>query len=310
MPREPDSALAALVAALEPTLALLDVRSLPGGVSTDMRLVRLRDRSGAVVKRVLRRASPESPATRWDALRVEFTLLAALSDQGLPVPRPIAIDESERLGAGPSLWLDYVEGAPDFRPADPRAFARRLAELMARIHKAELSPSLRRRMPDGHRTELERITRARTGGSRPECRPILAALEADPIPPPARPVLIHGDLWLGNLIWREGEPVAVIDWEDACLGDPLDDIAVARLDLLWALGSEAMHAFTVAVMAGRGVSDRRRALHDLRAGLRAAGNLAEWSAGWAGFGRPDVTEPSMTAGHERFVRAALAKLES
>ena len=38
---------------------------------------------------------------------------------------------------------------------------------------------------------------------------------------------IHGDLHLKNIIVAEGSPVAVIDWGDACGGDPATDVAVA-----------------------------------------------------------------------------------
>ena len=47
-----------------------------------------------------------------------------------------------------------------------------------------------------------------------------------------RRVLLHGDYWPGNVIWQDGRLVAVIDWEDACLGDPLADLATARVELL------------------------------------------------------------------------------
>jgi aminoglycoside phosphotransferase (APT) family kinase protein len=43
---------------------------------------------------------------------------------------------------------------------------------------------------------------------------------------PAR--LIHGDFRLGNLLCRDAEPVAIIDWEIWSRGDP-------RLDLAWFL---------------------------------------------------------------------------
>jgi aminoglycoside 2''-phosphotransferase len=41
-----------------------------------------------------------------------------------------------------------------------------------------------------------------------------------------RPVLIHGDLWPSHILWspRSHRPVAVIDWEDARLGDPAADL--------------------------------------------------------------------------------------
>ena len=45
-------------------------------------------------------------------------------------------------------------------------------------------------------------------------------------------------------MWRDGHLVAVIDWEDACVGDPLADLATARVELLCQYGTDAMDRFT------------------------------------------------------------------
>ncbi len=47
-----------------------------------------------------------------------------------------------------------------------------------------------------------------------------------------RPALIHNDLWPSHILWdsRVARPRGVIDWEDACLGDPARDlVAFAEL---------------------------------------------------------------------------------
>lgn len=62
-----------------------------------------------------------------------------------------------------------------------------------------------------------------------------------------RHCLIHADLWSKNLLVRAGEPVAVVDFEGVCCGDPAFDlatlIAVALLPVLerptWMPGSLA-----------------------------------------------------------------------
>jgi aminoglycoside phosphotransferase (APT) family kinase protein len=59
-----------------------------------------------------------------------------------------------------------------------------------------------------------------------------------------RCALLHGDFWPGNVLWKGGRLVAVIDWEDACLGDPLADLATARVELLCGYGHDAMEWFT------------------------------------------------------------------
>ena len=41
----------------------------------------------------------------------------------------------------------------------------------------------------------------------------------------------------------------MIDWEDAAIGDPLADLANARLEILWAYGWDAMTTFTARYLA-------------------------------------------------------------
>jgi aminoglycoside phosphotransferase (APT) family kinase protein len=60
------------------------------------------------------------------------------------------------------------------------------------------------------------------------------------LPRPGR----RSSVWPGNMVWRDERLVAVLDWEDAALGDPLADGANARLELLWARGVEAKDEFT------------------------------------------------------------------
>ena len=50
-------------------------------------------------------------------------------------------------------------------------------------------------------------------------------------------------------MWKNGRLAAVIDWEDASLGDPLADLATARVELLCQYGSDAMESFTTRYLA-------------------------------------------------------------
>ncbi len=78
-----------------------------------------------------------------------------------------------------------------------------------------------------------------------------------PFPRSNPDVLLHGDFWPGNLLWKEGGLVAVIDWEDAALGDPLADVANARLEILWAFGDGS----DAAVHGGVPIHDATRRFH-------------------------------------------------
>jgi aminoglycoside phosphotransferase (APT) family kinase protein len=44
-------------------------------------------------------------------------------------------------------------------------------------------------------------------------------------PPPSRPVMVHGDFRMGNLIVRDGQLAAVLDWELVHVGEIYEDLA-------------------------------------------------------------------------------------
>ena len=121
--------------------------------------------------------------------------------------------------------------------------------------------------------------------------------------------LLHGDYWPGNLLWNEGQLVAVIDWEVAQLGDPLADLCISRLDMLWLLGTEAMQEFTEAYRSQTTIDFTNLPYWDLCTALRPMGQIAEWASVYPALGRTDITEQSMRADHRLFVEQALAKLD-
>lgn len=109
-----------------------------------------------------------------------------------------------------------------------------MADLLRRVHRVDhegLPDTLPRRdspLPDLDQfvevAVFDRVTQRWSGG---------------------RPgVLLHGDYWPGNLLWRGEQIVALVDWEDAAIGDPFSDLACARVELLCTVGEEVMERFT------------------------------------------------------------------
>jgi aminoglycoside phosphotransferase (APT) family kinase protein len=113
------------------------------------------------------------------------------------------------------------------------------------------------------------------------------------------PTLLHGDFWSGNLLWRAGQLVAVIDWEDAKVGDPLADLAKARLELLWFHGEVAMRRFTESYLELTGRDRDNLAIWDLYVAWWSGSRLSGWGLA------PDA-ERSMRAGLNRFIELAEA----
>ena len=104
----------------------------------------------------------------------------------------------------------------------------------------------------------------------------------------------------------------MVDWEDACTGDPLSDLAIARLDMLWIIGRDAMEAFTRRYLSGTALDTAGLPAWDLCAALRLARLAGDDLAGWAAFfhpyGRPDITEDSFREHLLFFVSLALQRL--
>ncbi len=116
------------------------------------------------------------------------------------------------------------------------------------------------------------------------------------------PVLLHGDYWPGNTLWRNGYIAAVIDWEDAAIGDPLQDVANCRMELLWAFDATCMGTFTRTYLEMTSIDASSLPVWDLYAALGPASKLSGW-------GLDADTERRMRLLHADFVAQAIAQLK-
>lgn len=112
--------------------------------------------------------------------------------------------------------------------ADPRlseARARLTGQCAEVIHSLAVAdfPSLEHRSAHLQLQELSQAQRA-FGDALPGFTVALKWLEAH-VPAAPRPCVVHGDFRNGNLIVGEQGLVAVLDWEMAHLGDPIEDLA-------------------------------------------------------------------------------------
>jgi aminoglycoside phosphotransferase (APT) family kinase protein len=88
---------------------------------------------------------------------------------------------------------------------------------------------------------------ARQTGSDALSRRLLGALDQSlPAESGATPVLLHHDYWYGNTIWQDGRLTGVVDWSSARLGDPRQDLALARTDLAVTLDLDAADELSLA----------------------------------------------------------------
>lgn len=198
---------------------------LTGGVSAEVLAVTVRLPEGKTERLVIRRhRNIDGKADRRDRAAREFALLERLHAAGVPVPEP------RGFVAPDTLVQARIEGDTTL----PAGAAPAMARALAAIHAADL---------DGLPL-LPEVVDPRSGLSEWLPDVDLAAIRDGVVPYAGTPVLLHGDFWPGNLLWRNGELAAVLDWEDAALGDPLVDVACARVELACAAGDAMAEAFS------------------------------------------------------------------
>ena len=304
----PDTALlSAVVRRFAPDARIIAASEMDGGASATMTSITLERAGGAHECVILRQVGDANLAADPDAAGNEARVLDALSGTGLPVHRALHVDRSCRLLPRPFLVVTRLEGAPDYDPCDRMDAARQMADFLAHLHaidagRGDLAAVPRRQGPlDG--------PPCRRGGMPGAFRGACELLEASRPPPARNPeALLHGDFWAGNVLWRDGRLAGVVDWEDAAVGDPLADLAIARVDMSWGLGREAMEAFTARYAERTGFDLCALPYWDLRAALRQAPHAADYAEGWRDMGRADITEAVIRAAHTRLIDEAIDAL--
>ena len=284
---------------VEPHSTLLRTWELQGGVSAQVTALELARPDGRTRKLVVRQHGAVDREHNPQIAADEFKLLQLLQSVGVAAPAPLYLDQSGAIFATPYIVLEYVEGQPEFAPANLPDFLLQFATQLARIHQiqcADLDLSFLPKQETRHAATLS--TRPiQMDESLDEGR-IRDALEAGwPLPQRNEAVLLHGDFWPGNILWREGKLVAVLDWEDAQTGDPLADVANSRLEILWAFGNEAMRQFTRHYQALAALDYTDLPYWDLWAALRPAGKIGAW-------GLDAGTEQRMRESHRWFITQA------
>ncbi|AIE87909.1 phosphotransferase family protein [Fimbriimonas ginsengisoli] len=286
----------------EPEGTLVNAWPLEGGMSATMVAFEIELPGGERRKRIARQPNLRHFGRDPDAALEEYRVLAALQKAGLPVQTPYFVCPASDAFPHPFVVIEYIEGRPEVAPSDPEGFIRRYAERLAEIHRVDYA-----------RFGLDFLPKQGRGFGRPpevlndslREPEIRAALESVSLVQSNSPVLRHGDFWPGNVLWRDGEIVAVIDWEECLIGEPLADLAISRLDIWWILGRDAAFEFTERFLSLTGIESSALPYWDLCASLRPIANLPEWSPAYPHLGRPDITEATMTRDHQDFVEQAL-----
>ena len=298
----PDDKFGQMIQKIAPGSRLLHSWMLQGGVSAQVTALEIERTTGQTQKLIVRQHGPVDLKHNPHIAADEFKLLQFLCSTGLSVPTPYYLDESGEIFPTPYIVLEYIEGRSEFPRSQVPDFISRFATQLAEIHQiaAPLALSF---LPEQEKRQAENL------GNRPlsldisldEGR-IRDTLEAVwPLPQRNTSVLLHGDFWPGNILWKDGRLAAVIDWEDAALGDPLADLANSRLEILWAFGVAAMQSFTQQYQAISAIDFTNLSYWDLCAALRPVSQMSEWVG-------DEGREKVMRERHRWFITQAFARL--
>ena len=181
--------------------------------------------------------------------RCEFLALKSFHGKGVAAPEPLILELEGAELERPFFVMVRVDGGAAGSPFQPDAYAPHAAKLgedffgtLGRIAAADPlalpisdvfeAPAL----GDCWRRELDYwsgVIEADELHPQPIVRAAIRRLRRHPPPPAQKLAVVHGDYRTGNFLHDgQGAVLAILDWEMAHLGDPLEDLGWA-LDPLW-----------------------------------------------------------------------------
>ena len=239
-----------LAAYLAPRLAgarNVEVRGLDrihGGASreTSRFVLRYEQDGRRVERRLILRRDPPGSLIETDR-RVEYAAYRAFHGTAVPVPEALWLEEDPAPLDHPFFIMEELTGlessfqvlaSPPFLGQRAK-LGRRKWTILGEISKADpeklglvgLMPPV---APDAcWQRELaywERVLDDDEREPQPIIRAVIRWLRRHPPPPAQKLSVVHADYRTGNFLFdAEGEIRAVLDWEMAHLGDPLEDLA-------------------------------------------------------------------------------------
>jgi aminoglycoside phosphotransferase (APT) family kinase protein len=210
------------------------VERRPGGGRKEAWFVDLERADGTTAECFLRydRSDPARTKDPW-TLHREATVYLALQDSPVPVPRVLGVHPVHQAMLSARVtgenWFSRITD-----PAEQEATARHFITKLAALHRLDphtldlpaFPPATTVQEAVGHElNEWDSVLRQRGGTPDPALAFTLDWLRRHVPAYEGAPVLVQGDTGPGNFMFAAGRVTAVVDWELAHLGDPMDDIA-------------------------------------------------------------------------------------
>ncbi len=217
--------------------------------------------------------------------RLEFLAYKSFHGRGVPVPEPVALETEGAELERPFFIMGRIDGGKAASPFTVVPYGEHAAKIGERffsilgaIHTAQpeglpITEVAPKPAPDEcWSRELdywEGVIDADEQHPQPIVRAAIRRLRRAP-PPPAQTIrVVHGDYRSGNFLHDgAGNIIAILDWEMAHLGDPLEDLGWA-IDPLWGHFEEGR-------VAGALPRDEAIAVWEKASGLKADPEALAW----------------------------------
>jgi aminoglycoside phosphotransferase (APT) family kinase protein len=221
----------------------------------------------------------------------EARALRTLGGLGGLAPVLLGSDMDGRWSGFPTTLISWLDGEGDIAPTDPDAWAKQLGHALASVHA----------VPSDRLSALPSVF-DHSGGSRGLLDgPVATQIRSDWSQITASPeVLTHHDYWSGNVVWRDGVLVGIVDWSGASRGPRGLDVGWCRLDLYLLFDERVADVFLAAYedAAGHPVTDV--GLWDGLAVARSHGVVETWAANYRPFGRADLNGEALRRRHSQW----------
>lgn len=234
----------------DPPVRVDAVERLTGGLSWETYRVDVRTGPDRRARRLVAKRPPaDGPLAPYDVAK-EVAIAAALRRDAVPGPVVVAHASGPTVAGRPVMVMEFAEGEiPSLRSIQRwaawrdevrrREVGERLMQLLAAVQRVDWAATAA--LASALSTELDvaaqvasaidlRMHKIDTAvaprwAASPTARDAWLWL-TDHVPPLERDamVIVHGDFRMGNVVWRDDRPVALLDWERACLGDPMQDL--------------------------------------------------------------------------------------
>lgn len=264
------------------------------------------DLAGTSVSTVVLRTGDPTDHVAKQRFAAEVAALTAVA--GVLAPRLIASDLTGGEASQLAIVSTFLEGSSDVARSVDDEHLRTLGRAVAML--AGIDPGERALLPPRHRALQEvDFSGVRAAG---DSKSILDEAERTVAATVVRTqshVLVHGDCWQGNMLWRGDTFIGLVDWDSAGRGPAGIDLGYLRMDVAVHFGPERVDAVLAGWLDAGAPPLPDLAYWDVLGALCTPTHLSAWVPYFAERGRADLDADKLTARRDRFLAESLARLQ-